>query len=185
MVMSANESRTYRPEKRAIVEEIRRRAADSSFVYLADFKGLTVARAAELRRRLRPLQARFQVVPNRLFLQAVRDLPTAALKPLLKGPTAIVTGSGDPVETARVLRDFAKEAQSGAAKGGWLEGATLSAADVAALAALPSKPQLQAMLVGTLAAPLRNVVGVLHQKLASLVYVLKAAEEKKGGAAAA
>ncbi len=183
--MSANESKTYRPEKEAIVEEIRRGVSASSFVFLADFKGLSVARAAELRKRLRPLQARFQVVPNRLFQQAVRDLPAAALKPMLKGPTAMVTGRGDAVEIAKALRDFAKETQSGAAKGGCLDGALLSPAEVTALAALPGKSALRAMMVGTLAAPLRGFVGVLNQKLASLIYVLKAAEEKKGKAAPA
>ncbi len=177
--MSNEQARTYRPEKEAIVSEIRRGVSESAFVFLSDFTGLSVSRSAELRRRLRPVNARYQVVPNRLFLQAVQGLPAASLKPVLKGSTAMVTGAGDPVETAKILAAFAKETQMAAAKGGVLEGAVLSAADVSALASMPSRKTLQAMLVGTLASPMRNLASVLNQKVASLVYVLKAAEEKK------
>ena len=182
--MSNQPARTYRPEKEAIVAEIRRGVSESAFVFLTDFKGLSVSRAAELRRRLRPAKARYQVVPNRLFLQAVKGLSAAELKPALRGSTAMVTGAGDPVETAKILAAFAKETQMAAAKGGVLEGAVLSAADMGALASMPGKKTLQAQLVGTLAAPMRNLAAALNQKVATLVYVLKAVEEKKARTAA-
>lgn len=182
--MKPEATKTYRPEKEAIVEEIRRDVTGSAFVFLADFKGVPVSRATELRRRLRPVRARVQVVPNRLFLKAVEGSPAAGLKPALRGSTAMIFGAGDPVETAKVLTAFTKETQLVAAKGGVLEGSVLSAADVAALAALPSKQTLQGMLVGALVAPLQSLVGVLNQKLASLIYVLKAVEEKKAKSAA-
>ncbi len=178
-------NKTYRPEKEAIVEEIRRDVEGSSFVFLAENRGLAVDRITELRRRLRTTRARVRVVPNRLFLQAVNGLPAAALKPALHGPTAMIAGSGDAAEAARVIAQFGKETQMIAAKGGVLEGRPISAAEIQALAALPSKPVLQAQLVGALAAPLRALAGTLQAKLTSLLYVLKAVEKKKAESSSA
>jgi large subunit ribosomal protein L10 len=177
--------KTYRPEKEAIVEEFRRIVSGSPLAILVENRGLTVDRMAELRRRLRPERARLRVAPNRLLLHAARNTPAEALKPLLRGPTALVVGDGDPVETARVVVQFGKETQMLAAKGGVLEGRPLTAEDMQALAALPSKSVLQGQLVGVLASPLRGLVGTLQAKVASLLYVLKAVEQKKAGSAAA
>ena len=176
-------AKRVRPEKQAQLEEIRDRVAASPYVLLADYTGLNSGMTSDLRGRLRKAGARMQVVPNRLFRKAVQA-QGEALQEFLKGSTAMVTGGGDVVEIAKTLFQFHKENKMPVLKAGAFEGRVLTAEDVAALAALPPKPVLQAMFLGTLVAPMSGLVGVLQQKLASLVYVLKAVQDKKQAAGA-
>ena len=172
-----------RPEKQAIAREIKEQLAGATFAILTDFTGMDTAKTAALRRKLRETEARFQVVPNRLFRVVAKELDYSGLEPALKGPTALVYGAGDVAATAKALREFIKgNNKIPVVKLGQLDGAVLKPADVEALAAMPPKKVLQGMLVGTLAAPMSNLVGVMSQKLASLVYVLKAASDKKSAA---
>ena len=172
-----------RPEKEAIVREIKEQLAGASFAILTDFTRMDTAKTASLRRKLRETGARFQVVPNRLFRVVAKELDYAGIEAGLKGPTALVYGAGDVAATAKALREFIKgNNKIPVVKLGQLEGAALTVADIEALATLPPKKVLQGMLVGTIAAPMSNLVGVMSQKLASLVYVLKAAADKKNAA---
>lgn len=172
-----------RPEKEAIVREIKAELADATFAFLTDFTRMDTAKTATLRRKLRETGARYQVVPNRLFRVALKELGYGGLEAGLLGPTAIVFGGGDAAATAKALREFSKgNNKIPVVKIGRLDGAVLQPADIEALATMPPKKTLQGMLVGTLAAPLANLVGVMSQKLASLVYVLQAAADKKNAA---
>ena len=172
-----------RPEKQAIAREIKEQLAGATFAILTDFTGMDTAKTAALRRKLRETGARFQVVPNRLFRAVAQEAGYAGLDAALKGPTALVFGAGDVAATAKSLREFIKANDKiPVVKLGHLDGAVLTAADVEALATLPSKKVMQGMLVGTIAAPMSNLVGVLSQKLATVVYVLKAAADKKSAA---
>ena len=168
-----------RPEKKSISEEMKRKMSDSVFVILADYRGMSVSKTEELKRRLRGVNANFQVVHNRVFRHVAKELQYSGLEPGLKGPSAMVFGKGDVVQTAKVLKEFIKQAEVPVIKIGSLQGAILSAADVERLAGLPAREVLLAMAVGTIAAPMTSLVGVLQQKVASLLYVLKAAQEKK------
>ena len=172
-----------RPEKQAIAREIKEQLAGATFAILTDFTSMDTAKTAALRKKLRETDARFQVVPNRLFRAVAKDLGYVGIEAGLKGPTALVYGAGDVAATAKALREFIKgNNKIPVVKLGHMDGAALSAADVEVLATLPSKKTMQGMLVGTIAAPMSNLVGVMSQKLASLVYVLKAAAEKKNAA---
>ena len=172
-----------RPEKEAIVREIKEHLSGATFAILTDFTRMDTAKTAALRKKLRETDARFQVVPNRLFRVVAKELDYAGIEAGLKGPTALVYGAGDVAATAKALREFIKgNNKVPVVKLGQLEGAALTAADIEALATMPPKKVLQGMLVGTIAAPMSNLVGVMSQKLASLVYVLKAAAEKKSAA---
>ena len=172
-----------RPEKQAIAREIKEQLGNATFAILTDFTRMDTTKTAALRRKLRETGARFQVVPNRLFRAVAQEAGYAGLDSALKGPTALVFGAGDVAATAKALREFIKANNKiPVVKLGHLDGAVLSAADVEALATLPSKKVMQGMLVGTIAAPMSNLVGVMSQKLASLVYVLKAAADKKNAA---
>jgi large subunit ribosomal protein L10 len=171
-----------RPEKEAIVRDIQEALSGSTFAILTDFTGMDTAKTATLRRALKETQSRFQVVPNRLFRVVARELGYDGIEAGLKGPTALVFGAGDVALAAKALREFAKTHQVPVVKLGHMEGSVLSAADVETLATLPSKKVMQGMLVGTIAAPMSNLVGVMNQKLASLVYVLKAVADKKSAA---
>ena len=172
-----------RPEKQAIVREIQQQLAAAKFAILTDFTRMDTAKTMALRRKLRETAARFQVVPNRIFRVVAKELNLAGLEAGLVGPTAIVYGAGDVAATAKVLREFVKANDKiPVVKLGHMEGTVLTPADVEALAAMPPKKVMQGLLVGTIAAPMSNLVGVMSQKLASLVYVLKAAADKKNAA---
>ena len=149
---------------------------------LTDYSGLDTAKTAALRKALRESKSRFQVVPNRLFRAVARGLGYEGIEAGLKGPTALVFGAGDVASAAKALKEFSKANKVLSVKLGHMDGAVLSAADVETLATLPSKKVMQGMLVGTIAAPMSNLVGVLNQKLASLVYVLQAVADKKSAA---
>lgn len=168
-----------RSEKKSIVEELKSKVGDSVFVILADYRGLSVAKTADLRKRLRGVSASFQVVQNRMFKRVAQELSVGGMDEALKGPSAMVYGKGDVVQAAKVLRDFVREHELPVIKMGSLQGVILSAADIAQLAGLPGRESLLAQLVGTVAAPMTRLVGVLQQKTASIVYVLKAIQEKK------
>ena len=172
-----------RPEKLAIVREIKEQLAGATFAILTDFTRMDTAKTAALRRKLRETGARFQVVPNRLFRVVAKELDYAGLEAALVGPTALVYGAGDVAATAKALREFTKANDKvPVVKLGYMDGAVLTAGNVEVLATLPPKKVMQGMLVGTLAAPMSGLVGVLSQKLASLIYVLKAAADKKPAA---
>ena len=172
-----------RPEKEAIVQEIKEQLEGISYMILTDFARMNTVRTANLRAALRETEAEFHVVPNRLFRVVAQSLSIEGLEDALKGPTALVTGAGDVAATAKALNEFIKKNEKiPVVKMGYMDGTVLSADEVQVLATLPPKPVMQAMLLGTMAAPMSNLVGVMSQKLASLVYVLKAAADKKSAA---
>lgn len=171
-----------RSEKKAVVEELRGQLSDSLFVILTDYKGLNVSKTGLLRDQLAPLDAKYHVVKNRMLAEATKGTDYEDMSRELEGPTAMVCGSGDVVATAKTLRDFIKENNLPLIKMGSMQGVLLSQDDVIKLAALPSREQLLAQVVGTIAAPMTGLVGVLNQKVLSLLYVLKAVQEKKEAA---
>jgi large subunit ribosomal protein L10 len=162
--------------------ELKSKLSDASFVILADYKGLNVVKIAELRKRLRGANAQLQVIKNRVFAHVAKELGYKGFDQPAPGPSAMVFGKGDVVATAKILKDFIKENEKPVIKTGALQGEALTAADITQLASLPSREQLLAQVVGTLAAPMTQLVGVLQQKTATIVYVLKAIEEQKGKA---
>lgn len=172
-----------RPEKEAIVREIKEQLSGSSFTILTNFTTMNTTKTAALRQALRETEAQYHVVPNRLFSVVAKELNYEGVEAGLKGPTAIVFGSGDVAATAKALSEFIKgNAKVPVIKLGYMDGAVLSAEEIDVLATLPPLKVMQGVFVGTLAAPMSNLVGVMSQKLASLVYVLKAAAEKKSAA---
>ena len=173
------EKKKIRPEKQSAIDELKNKISESVFVILADYRGLNVAKTTELRRRLRGVRAQFQVVQNRMFRNVAKDLNRTGMDEGLKGPSAMVYGKGDVVQAAKVLKDFVRENELPVIKIGAMQGVILSKADIEKLATLPPRDVLLAQLVGTVAAPLSQLVGVLQQKVASVLYVLKAVQEKK------
>lgn len=168
-----------RIEKQSIVSEIRGQVNASPFVLLTDYKGMKVEQFTELRRQLRGVGAELHVVKNRYFRQVTAERGWKRLEENLEGFTAVVVGKKDVTETAKVLIKFKDEVKVPAIKAGMLGATYLTAQSIADLAELPSQKVMQGILVGTLAAPMSRLVGVMTQKLSSLVYVLRAIEEKK------
>lgn len=173
-----------RPEKKSMGAELTTKVKGSGYIFLADYKGLSVGKTAELRRLLKGANAKVQVVKNRVFKHVLKDAGVTGMDAGLKGASAMVYGSGDPVAAAKVLRDFIKANEKPVIKLGTMQGSVLTSKDVEALAAMPSREIMLGRVVGTIAAPMSQLVGVLNQKVASLLYVLKAVEEKKSKAAA-
>ena len=169
------ESKGIRPEKQSITAELDERVSGALYMILADYNGMNMPQTLELKQNLRNNKASFNVVKNRMLKRALDD----QIAGLLKGQTAIIYGSGDVVQVAKVIKKFAAANKKPVIKGGYLEGKMISGAEVAELAKLPAKEVLQAVLLGTLQAPCTQLVGVLDQKVASLVYVLDAAKTKK------
>lgn len=173
----STENKNLRPEKQAIFAEVQENVSGALYMILADYTGMSMPETLEFKKQLRGADAKVKVVKNRMLKILCEDLGPVT------GPTAMVFGGGDVVEVARILSRFSKETEKPVLKGGLLEGSVLSAEEVVALAKLPGKKELQAKLVGTVAAPMTQVVGVMNQKVCSLLYVLNAVREKKEQAA--
>lgn len=173
----STEDKNLRPEKRAMFEEVKESVSGALYMILADCKGMSMPQTTEFKKQLRGAEAEVKVVKNRMLNRVCEDFDRVT------GPTSLIFGSGDVVEVAKILKKFSADNELPSLKGGLLEGSLLSAEDVAALAKLPGKKELQAKLVGTLAAPMTQVVGVMDQKVCSLLYVLNAVREKKEQAA--
>jgi large subunit ribosomal protein L10 len=172
-----------RPEKNSILQEITQRVQSADYVFVLNYGGLKVAELTELRRALAPLRAKAQVVKNSYLNRVANQLGWESVAPFLSGPTALVTGRGDAAEVAKELMKFVKVHGKAAIKGVCLDGKALGLADVDALSKLPPREVMLGLFVGTLAAPMMQLVGVFNQKVLSLLYVLKAVEEKKSKAA--
>lgn len=168
-----------RMEKQSIVGEIRSQVNASPFVLLTAYHGLKVEQLSELRRQLRAVGAEFHVVKNRLFRHVAVEHGWKKLEDVLQGPSAMIVGQKDVTEAAKILMKFKADNKLPEVKAGMLGDQFLTPAAVAELAELPSREVLLGTVVGTLAAPLTRLVGVMSQKLASLVYVLRAIEDKK------
>ena len=168
-----------RPEKKAITDEIRDLLAGAEHVILINYQGLSVDLLRRLRGELGPSGVRVQVVRNAYLARAAESAGRRDAARFLDGPTAVLAGSGDMTESARKLAGFRKDRGLPVLKGGWLGGQVLTASEIDEMARIPPRDVLLGRLVGTLAAPMTQLAGVLRQKAASLVYVLKAIEEKK------
>ncbi len=173
-----------RPEKIAILDEVREKVGGAEFVFLVSYGGLTVAALSDLRAVLRAKGARLQVMKNTIIRLALPDGVAAGLERALTGPTAMVYGRGDASEIAKALKGFIATHDRVSMKGGCLNTQVLTREDVIAIASLPSREVLLGQFVGTVAAPMTQLVGVMGAKLRSLLYVLRAVEEKKNNAAA-
>jgi len=172
-----------RSEKATMLDEVRRDVSGKVFVILADYTGLNVAKTTDLRSRLRGANAKYTIVKNRLLNIVADEARLNGLSAGMEGPTAIVSGDGDVVEAAKILKQFIKENEKPVIKIGAFSGAVLTPAEIELLASMPPRIELLGRVVGTIAAPMTSLVGVMNQKLCSLVYVLKAVQEKKEKAA--
>ena len=170
-------------KKEATIEELRERIAGAPNLFLTDYAGLTVADITKLRGALRKDGTTYAVVKNTLFRIAAGDELADKLEAFLAGPTAIVFGGADPVAPAKALKQFSDATKPVTVKAAYIDGKVVDTAQVAVLASLPSKDELLARLVGSLASPLRGLVTVLSGNQTGLVRVLDAIREKKAAAA--
>ena len=167
-----------RPDKAAAVAELSEQFSQASGAVLTEYRGLTVAQLKELRRALGE-NAHYAVVKNTLTKIAAKDAGINDLDDLLVGPSAIAFVTGDMVEAAKGLRDFARTNQSLVIKGGVLDGQPLSPDEITRMADLESREVLLAKLAGALQASLQNAAYMFNAPLAQAARALGALQAKQ------
>jgi large subunit ribosomal protein L10 len=176
-----------RADKVAAAAELTEKFQSSNGAMLTEYRGLTVAQLAELRRSLGG-SATFSVVKNTLTKIAARDAGLEEqISGLLSGPSAIAFVEGDVVETAKGLRDFSRAHPLLVIKGGVLDGASLTAAEITKLADLESRDVLLAKIASGIKASMARAAATfnaLPTQLAQLTEALRAKREQQGGEAA-
>ena len=167
-----------RDQKAAVVEEIAGQIKSADAVFAVDYRGISVAQAAELRAKLRESGTKFRIVKNSLSERAADEAGAQELKAMLEGPTALAFVSGDAALAAKALNDAARTMHTLEFKGGLMDRVALSADDVRSIARLPAREVLHAQLVGTIAAPLSGLVRGLNALIAGLAIQLQQIAEK-------
>jgi large subunit ribosomal protein L10 len=164
-----------RVQKSAVIEDVAADIIGSDAIFAVDYRGISVPQAAELRTRLRDVEASFRVVKNTLTERAADQAGAEGLKALLEGPTAMTFVRGDAAAAAKALRDF-RRASGGQLlefKGGWMNGAAVSPEEMDAIAQLPSREVLYGRLVGMIASPLTGLAGALGGLIGGLARQLQ------------
>ncbi len=168
-----------RSEKRFVVQSIAQMIDGSDYCYFVTYAGLKVKAFETLRKDLAKQNASCHVLKNTLIRKAAAELKIDALDALdLTKSTAMVYGKGDCGAVAKSIAEFSKKNEQVQTKGGYVDAAFLSPADVAAIADLPSREVMLAMLLGLIQAPARNLVSVINQGVAQIVNVTNAYKEK-------
>jgi large subunit ribosomal protein L10 len=166
-----------RADKQVAVAEITESFSDAAGAVLTDYRGLTVKQLQDLRRSLGE-NASYAVVKNTLAKIAAKDAGIEGFDELLTGPTAVAFITGDVVEAAKGLRDFAKANPALVIKGGVLDGKALEPAEIAKLADLESREVLLGKLAGAMLASLSQAVYLLNAPLAQAARLAGALQAK-------
>jgi len=157
-----------RATKAAVIEQVAGQISESEAVFAVDYRGISVPQAAELRTRLREADATFRVTKNTLSERAADQADAPGLKDFLQGPTAMTFVRGDAAAAAKALADFNRTSGLLTFKGGWMNGAPLTADQVIAISRLPSREVLYGRLVGMVASPLTGLAAGLSNLISGL-----------------
>jgi large subunit ribosomal protein L10 len=163
-----------RPDKVAVVDEVRAKLTDADAVLMTEYRGLDVTALADLRRQLRASGGEYKVYKNTLVRLATREVLADDVDAMLVGPTALTFVKGDAAAVAKTLRDYARTNPNLVVKGGLLGERVISAADVTTLADLPSRDQVLAQLAGLLEAPIQQLASLLEAVPRTFAYGLQA-----------
>jgi len=170
--------------KQAAVAELAELLKEADTTIVSDHRGLSVADLLKVRRELRAKDIQFRIIKNRLAKIAAEQAGRSELVPLLVGPSAIAVGSTDESSLAKGLLDATKPFNV-EIRGAALNGETVDATAVKALAALPGREQLLAQLAGGMASPLSTMASLFAAPLRNLGYGLQQLQEQREGAEAA
>ena len=139
------------------VEAVAEKMKAAASIVVVDSRGLTVEQDTVLRRNLRESGVEFKVIKNSILTRAAEKAGLDDMKDLFVGPSAVAFSNEDVVAPAKIINDFAKDAEALEIKGGAIEGAVSSKEEILALATLPNREGLLSMLLSVLQAPVRNV----------------------------
>src|SRR6187551_757017 len=167
-----------RDEKSAAIEEIAAQIEGAEAIFAVDYRGISVAQAAELRSKLRESDSSFRIVKNRLTKLAADKAGEDRLTDLLEGPTALTFVAGDTAAAAKAISTFNKEHDVLAFKGGFMGELLLDEDKFRSIARLPSREVLDGQLAGVVASPLTGLVRGLGSMIQGLALQLGQIAEK-------
>jgi len=167
-----------RADKATAVADIAEQFRDSTATVITEYRGLSVANLAELRRSLAP-SATYSVAKNTLIRRAASEAGIEGLDELFVGPTAIAFVSGEAVDAAKALKTFAKEHKALVIKGGYMDGHPLTVAEVERIADLESREVLLAKLAGAMKANLSKAAGLFSAPASQVARLAAALQEKR------
>jgi large subunit ribosomal protein L10 len=172
-----------RQDKETVVAEIAEKVSRAKSLFLADFTGLTVEQANELRREFQKSNVDYRVVKNTLAKKALENV-TGFDKVLenLHGPTAIAFGYDDPVSPAKIIRKFIEKHEKPSVKVCVVENLVYDGSKLAELSKLPSRPELVASILGTLQSPIVGLINAVQAVTRDIIGLVSAIEEKKKSA---
>lgn len=173
-----------RADKATAVAEIAEQFKGSTATVITEYRGLTVANLAELRRSLAG-SATYAVAKNTLVKRAASEAGIEGLDELFVGPTAIAFVSGEAVDAAKAIKNFAKDHKALVIKGGYMDGHPLTVAEVERIADLESREVLLAKLAGAMKGNLSKAAGLFNAPLSQMARLAAALQEKKPAEAAA
>ena len=170
-----------RPDKVAAVAEIADEFRGASASVVTEYRGLTVTQLTALRRALGP-DVTYRIAKNTLVKRAAEDAGVDGLDALLTGPTAIAFVTGEPVDAAKALRDFAKDNKALVIKGGYMDGNALSVDEVNRIADLESREVLLAKLAGAMKGNLSKAAGLFAAPASQVARLAQALADKRAEA---
>lgn len=168
-----------RPEKVAVVDEVREKLSSSTATVLTEYRGLTVTQLASLRAELRKANAEYKVAKNTLTRIAAREAGLDVPDAMLSGPTALAFCGDDPVSVAKALRTFAKANPALIVKGAVLEGRLLNAEETGQLADLASREELLSKVAGMIQTLIAQPARLALASLTKMAQLMAALQEKK------
>jgi large subunit ribosomal protein L10 len=178
MEATENKEKKIQKYKLEAVEELKVMFETAKDYIFTNYRGLSVEQISDLRRKLREQNAEYKVVKNRFAKIAFKQMERPELGDNLIGPTAIALSREEAGPVAKTLVQFCTDAPV-EIKGGLIEGEVYDSFQVEAFSKLPTKMELLAMLLGTMQAPLRNLVYTLNAIPEKLVRTLQAVADKK------
>ena len=166
-----------RAQKEKLVEELGQIFESSGVVVVSHYEGMTVAEMQDLRAKMREAGGSVRVAKNKLAKIALDGKPFASIANYLTGMT-VLAYSEDPVAAAKVVNDYAKENSKLEILGGAMGDSALDLAGVKAVAAMPSREELIASIVGCIGAPASNIAGAIGAPASNIASILSTIEEK-------
>jgi len=166
-------------KKKEELDALQKELSDAKNLFVAQFQGMTVAQDTELRQKIRATKSKYRVVKNTLVRKATQGTPAESVSKSFDGSTSIAYNANDPVSLAKALTAYAKTNPLFVFKAGIVEGRVINLADIASIAAMPSKEDLIAKLLFLINAPAQGIAVALNGVARNLAVVIKQAVEQK------